>query len=98
MYLGGQHALQMYYILWGNPTSARIPACKLYLGIATHERTARVVDQRERFQLLFVASLCNLPSWKYSLLEITLSFQNAQSVPLLVSRPLYKGLLTVMAG
>jgi len=84
---GGQHALQMYCILWWNSTSARIPVSKLCLRIATHERKALFVDQRERFQLQFVASLCNLPSWRYSLLEITLSFWNAQSVPILVSRP-----------
>ena len=70
-----------------NPTSARIPACKLRIGIATHERTALFVEQRERFHLPFVATSCDLSSLKYSLLEITLSFQNAQSVPILVSRP-----------
>jgi len=69
---------------------------KLRLGIATRERLALLVEQRERFQLPFVAPPCDFPSWRYSLLEITLSFQNAQSVPLLVSRPLYKGLLTVI--
>ena len=80
----------MYYVQWENPTSTRIPARKLRLGIATRERPALFVEQRERFHLLFVASPYDLPSWRYSLLEITLSFQNAQSVPLLMSRPLYK--------
>jgi len=55
-------------------TSASIPARKLHLGIATHERTALFVEQRERFHLPFVATLCDLPSPRYSLLEITLSF------------------------
>jgi len=77
----------MYYVLWENPTSARIPACKLHLGIATCERPALFVEQREHFHLPFVATSCDLPSQRYSLLEITLSFQNAQSVPILVSRP-----------
>jgi len=79
---GGNHALLMYYVQWENPTSARIPACKLRLGIATRERPALFVEQRERFHLPFVASPYDLPSWRYSLLKITLSFQNAQSVPL----------------
>ena len=70
-----------------NPTSASISARKLRLGIATHERTALFVEQRERFHLPFVATSYDLPSWRYSLLEITLSFQNAQSVPILVIRP-----------
>jgi len=62
------------------------------------ERPVLLVDQRECFQLPFVAPPCDLPSRRYSLLEITLSFQNAQSVLLLVSRPLYKGLSSGMAG
>ena len=77
----------MYYVLWENPTSTRIPVCELHLGIAKHERTALFVEQRERFHLQFVATSCDLPSPRYSLLEITLSFQDAQSVPILVSRP-----------
>ena len=60
---------------------------KLRLGIATHERTALFVEQRERFHLPFAATSCDLPSPRYSLLEITLSFRKAQSVPILVSRP-----------
>ena len=64
-----------------------IPACELRLGIATRERPALLVEQGEHFQLPFVASPYGLPSWRYSLLEITLSFQNAHSVPILVSRP-----------
>jgi len=79
-------------------TSAHIPVCKLCLGIATNERPTLFVEQRERFQLPFVASPCDLFSWRYSLLQITLSFRNAQSVPLLVSRLLYKGLWSLMAG
>jgi len=51
--------------------SARIPARKLRLGIATRERPALFVEQRERFRLPFVATLCDLPSLRYSLLEIT---------------------------
>jgi len=82
----------------GKPNQRTLPACKLCLGIAICERPALLVEQRECFQLLFDASLCNLPSWRYSQLEITLSFQNAQSMPLLVSRPLYKGLWAVMVG
>ena len=78
---------QMYYVLWENPTIALIPVGKLRLGIATHERAALFVEQREHFHLPFVATLCDLPSPRCSLLEITLSFQNAQSVPILVSRP-----------
>ena len=86
--LGGQHALSNVLHSMGKyPTSASIPACKLHLGIATHERIALFVEQRERFHLPFVATLCDLPSPRYSLLEITLSFWNAQSVPILVSRP-----------
>jgi len=84
---GGSMPCQMYYVLWENPTSTRIPACKLRLGIATHERTALFVEQRERFQLPFVATSCDLPSPRYSRLEITLSFQTAQSVAIRVSRP-----------
>ena len=81
-----------------NPTSACIHACKLSLGLAMRDRPAVFVQQRECFQLPFIASPCNLPSLRYSLLEITLSFQNAQFVSLLVSRPLCKGLLLVMTG
>jgi len=67
-----------------NPTSACIHACKLRLGIAMREGLALFVKQRECFQLPFVASPCNLPSLRYSLLEITLSFR--------------KGLLLVMTA
>jgi len=66
------------------PTRASIPAHKLHPGIATQERTALFVEQRQRFHLPFVATSCDLPSLRYSLLEITLSFRNAQSVPILV--------------
>jgi len=65
----------MYYVLWENPTSARIQLH--YLGIVTCERQTLFVEQRDGFQLLFVASPCDLPSPRYSLLEITLSFLNA---------------------
>ena len=68
---GRQHVLQMYYILGENPTSACIPACKLHLGIAMHERTALFVEQASTIY-------CNLmqPSLtEISLLEITLSFK-----------------------
>ena len=51
------------------------------------------MEQREHFQLLFVASPCDLPSLRYNLLEITLSFQNTP-VPILVSRLLHKGHLS----
>ena len=44
------------------------------------EKPALFVEQRECFQLPLVASSCDLPSWRCSLLEITLSFQSAQSV------------------
>ena len=84
---GGQRAVKCIAFYGKNPTSASISACKLRLGIATHERTALFVEQRERFHLPFVATSCDLPSWRYSLLEITLSFRNAQSVPILVCRP-----------
>ena len=77
---GGNHALLTYYVQWGKPNQRT----------AMHVKPALFVEQREHFHLPFVASPYNLPSWRYSLLEITLSFQNAQSVPLLVSRPLYK--------
>jgi len=73
---GSTHC-QMYYVLWENPTSTHIPVCKLCLEIATHERTALFVEQRECFHLPFVATSCDLPSPRYSLLEITLSLQNA---------------------
>jgi len=67
-------------------------------GIATRERPALFVEQREHLKLLFVASLCDLPSLRYSLLEVTHSFQNAQCVPtcILVSIPLHKRLLSIM--
>jgi len=84
---GAAHAIKCITFYGENPTSARISSCKLRLGIATHERTALFVGQRERFHLPFVATSCDLPSPRYSLLEITVSFQNAQSVPILVSRP-----------
>ena len=73
---GGGAALAVKCIVFygKNPTSARIPACKLRLGIATHERTALFVEQRECFHLPFVATSCDLPSPRYSLLEITFSF------------------------
>ena len=45
-----------------NPTSASIPVCKLRLGMATHERTALFVEQRERFHLPFVATSSDIPS------------------------------------
>jgi len=64
--VGQQHALQMYYILWGNPTSARIPACKLCLGIATHESTATFVEQIKRG---LSAAICCIPM-RPSLMEI----------------------------
>lgn len=54
-----------------------------------HEKPTMFVEQRE---LPFVASPCNLPSLRYSLLEITSSFENTQSVSIL-----RKGLLSVMA-
>ena len=44
-----------------NPTSAPIPACKICQGIATHERTAMFVDQRERFQLPFLHPRATFP-------------------------------------
>jgi len=79
-------------VLYGeNLTSALIPTCNSAYEIATREKPALFV---ERFQLPFVASLCNLSSPRCGLLEITLSFQNAQNVPTLVSRQL---LLLVMA-
>ena len=95
---GGSTRFKCLTFYGENPTSTCIPACKLRLEIATHERTALFVEQRECFHLPFVTTSCDLPSWRYSLLEITLSFHNAQSVPLLVSRLLYKGLWSVMAG
>jgi len=84
---GAARAVKCIAFYGKNPTSASIPARELRLGIATHERTALFVEQRERFHLPFVATSCDLPSPRYSLLEITLSFRNAQSVPILVSRP-----------
>ena len=87
---GGSTRFKCLTFYGENPTSTCIPACKLRLEIATHERTALFVEQRECFHLPFVTTSCDLPSWRYSRLEITLSFHNAQSVPLLVSRLLYK--------
>jgi len=84
---GAVRAVKCIAFYGKNPTSTSIPARKLRLGIATHGRTALFVEQRERFHLPFVATSYDLPSWRYSLLEITLSIQNAQSVPILVSRP-----------
>ena len=46
---GGEHMLQMYYILWGNPTSARIPACKLSLGIAICESLPCLLSKESTF-------------------------------------------------
>ena len=69
-----------------------------YVQWEKRERPALLVEQRECFRLPFIAPPCDLPSWRYNLLEITLSFQNAQSVPLLVSRPLYKGGILVSHG
>jgi len=66
---------------------------QIHPGVATHEKPVQFVKQREHFQLPSVASLCDL-SPKYSLLEITFSFRNAQSVPIVVSKPLYKGLVS----
>ena len=48
-------------------------------------------SKESAFSRHIVASPCDLPSLRYNLLEITLSFQNAQSVPILVSKPLHKG-------
>jgi len=85
---GGSERTSKCITFYGeNPTSTRIPAWKRHLGIAMCERTALFVEQRECFHLPFVTTSCDLPSQRYSLLEITLSFQNAQSVPILVSRP-----------
>ena len=87
-WLGRQHVLSKCITFYGeNPTSACIPACKLRLGIAMHKRTTLFVEQRERFHLPFVATSCNLLPLRYSPLEIILSFQDAHSVPILVSRP-----------
>jgi len=85
---GGSTRCQMYCVLW-EKHNQRKHSCarKLRLGIATHERTALFVEQRERFHLLLVATSCDLSSPRYSLLGITLSFRNAQFVPILVSRP-----------
>ena len=84
---GAAHAVKCIVFYGKNPTSASIPACKPHLGIVTYERTALFVEQREHFRHPFVATSCDLPLQRYSLLEITLSFRNAQSVPILVSRP-----------
>ena len=75
---GAARAVKCIAFYGKNPASANIPACKLRLGMATHERTALFVEQRERFHLPFVATSCDLPSLRYSLLEITHSFRNAQ--------------------
>ena len=72
---GAARAVKCIVLYGKNPASASIPACKLRLKMATPERTALFVEQREHFHLPFVATLCDLPSWRYSLLEITLSFR-----------------------
>jgi len=65
---GGQHVLWTYYALCStgkNPTSTQVLAGKLCLGIAMCERRALFVEQRGRFQLLFIVSPCDLLSWSY---------------------------------
>ena len=51
-------------------------------------------SKESAFRCQLLHHMCNLPSPRYSLLEIALSFQNAQSVPVLVhvSRPLHTGM------
>ena len=78
------------------PTSARIPVCKLCLGIAMHERTALFVEQRECFQLPFVQPRATFPhqdtaGWKSHLSECTICAYSGEYI-------LHKGLLVVMAG
>ena len=63
---GATHAVQCITFYGENPASARIPACKPRLGIATHEGIALFVEQRERFHLPFVATSCDLPSPRYA--------------------------------
>lgn len=43
----GEHALQMYYVLWRRPDQHRNSCMLLHLGIATQERPALFVEQRE---------------------------------------------------
>ena len=58
---GAARAVKCITLYGKNPTSARIPACELRLGIATHERTALFVEQRECFHLLFVTTSYDFP-------------------------------------
>jgi len=45
----GQHALQMYYVLWGKPDHRTHFFMLLHLGIAMHERPALFVEQKGSF-------------------------------------------------
>ena len=47
--IGGQHTLQMYYVLWSKPDHHTHFFMLLHLGIAIHESPALFVEQRGSF-------------------------------------------------